>query len=191
MHKNLPKFNDSSYAHFITARTYGSRPYFKNEEYCRILLEELRFYSEKYDFVLTGYVIMPDHLHLLLWWDIEEKPGLSVSKIMQGIKGAAARRIIDFLRDKGLERMPQSTRRDDVSVSRKRNVKYRLWQPGFYDFNVYSEERLLEKLDYIHSNPVKAGLVLSPRDYKWSSCKEYFTEEGQTQLRQHAELSKF
>ena len=190
MHKNIPKFNDSSYAHFVTTKTYGSRPYFENEECSRILLEELRFYKEKYDFILIGYVIMPDHLHLLLWWDIEEKPGLSVSKIMQGIKGATARRIIDLMQDKGLERMLQSTHRNDVSISRRRNVKYRLWQPGFYDFNVYSDEKLLEKLNYIHSNPVRAGLVLSPRDYKWSSYKEYFVEEGQTQLGQRTE-SKF
>jgi len=191
LHKNLPKFNDSSYAHFVTTRTYGNRPYFENEECSLILLAELRFYKEKYGFFLTGYVIMPDHLHLLLWWDIEEKPKLSISKIMQGIKGATARRIIDLMKDRGLERMLQSTHRNDVSLSRGRNVRYRLWQPGFYDFNVYSEEKLLEKLNYIHGNPVKTGLVLSPRAYRWSSYKEYFTEEGQTQLRQHAELSKF
>ena len=64
---------------------------------------------------------------------------------------------------------------------------FRLWQHGFYDFNIFSDEKLLEKLDYIHSNPVRAGLVLSPRDYKWSSYKEYFEEKSQTQLGQHAE----
>ena len=55
----------------------------------------------------------------------------------------------------------------------KRNLKYRLWQPGFYDFNIYNEEKLLEKLNYMHNNPVKAGLVLSPSDYEWSSYREY------------------
>ena len=64
---------------------------------------------------------------------------------------------------------------------------FRLWQPGFYDFNIFSDEKLLEKLDYIHSNPVRAGLVLSPRGYKRSSYKEYFEEKSQTKLRQHAE----
>jgi hypothetical protein len=90
---------------------------------------------------------------------------------------------------KGLERMLQSTRIDDVSICRRRSVKYRLWQPGFYDFNVYNEVKLLEKLDYIHSNPVRAGLVLSPSDYRWSSCKEYFEEKRQTQLRQYVGCS--
>jgi len=191
LHKNMPKFNDNSYVHFVTTRTYKSRPYFRDEEFSWILLEELRFYGKKYDFVLMGYVIMPNHVHLLLWWDKEKKPGLSVSKIMQGLKGATARRIIDLVQDKGLERMLQSTHRNADSKSRRRNLRYRLWQPGFYDFNIYNEEKLLEKLDYIHGNPVRAGLALSSRDYDWSSYREYFEEEGQKELGQHLELRKF
>ena len=184
MHKHLPKFNDNSYAHFITARTCDSRPYFKNDEFACILCEELKFYSQGYGFALLGYVIMPDHKHLLLWWDKEEKPELSVSKIMQSIKSGSARRIIDLMKSKGLEQVLQPTRRegrlqatrnrDSYPKSHRRNLKYRFWQPGFYDFNVYNEAKLIEKLDYMHNNPVKAGLVVSPSDYDWSSYKEYF-----------------
>ena len=54
---------------------------------------------------------------------------------------------------------------------------FRLWQPGFYDFNIYSKEKLVEKLDYIHNNPVSAGLVLSSGAYEWSSYHLYFSEE--------------
>lgn len=55
--------------------------------------------------------------------------------------------------------------------------RFRLWQPGFYDFNVYTEEKLLEKLNYMHNNPVKAGLASSPEEYRWSSYKEYYRYE--------------
>jgi len=175
VHGNHPRFNDNSYVHFVTTRTYESRPYFRNEEFCRILMDELGFYAEKYGFSLLGYVIMPDHVHLLLWWDKVEKPDLNISKIMQGIKGATARQIIGLTTGR-LEHMlqpcsmtvPKSTR------SHKRKLRYRLWQHGFYDFNIYAEEKLVEKLNYIHHNPVKAGLVSLPDDYKWSSYKLYF-----------------
>ena len=181
MYKHLPKFDDNSYAHFITTNTYNNYTYFKDEELCQILIEELEFYSRKYGFALIGYVIMPDHLHLLVWWDKEEKPNLSISEIMRGIKGATARRIIDLRQGKGLEQMLQSTRRSAHSKSHRKshrqNLKYRLWQPGFYDFNIYSEEKFLEKLNYIHSNPVKAGLVSSPECYKWSSWRLYPLEK--------------
>jgi putative transposase len=188
LYKNLPKFNDNSYGHFITTRTYENRPYFKNDEFSRILLAELGFYSQKYGLTLIGYVIMPDHVHLLIWWDKDEKPDLTVSKIVQVIKGTTARRCVDLSKSRGWEQMLPSTQEKqvlqaipkDVAAlkSHKRNLKYRLWQPGFYDFNVYSEEKLLEKLNYMHNNPVKAGLALSPAAYSWSSYREYFKEKN-------------
>ena len=192
VHKNLPKFNDDSYVHFITTATYKNRPYFRDEEFCRILLEELELYGKKCGFTLIGYVIMPDHMHLLLWWDRGEKLELSISKIMQGVKGVTARRIIDLMVGNGLEQMLQPTRRvlqptpmrreqmlsltQKSAKSHRRNLKYHLWQRGFYDFNIYSEEKLLEKLNYVHHNPVRAGLILSPGDYKWSSYRLYSSE---------------
>lgn len=111
---------------------------------------------------------------------------------MQGVKGVTARRIIDLMVGNGLEQMLQPTphvlqptpmRREQMpsltqksAKSHRRNLRYRLWQRGFYDFNIYSEEKLLEKLNYVHHNPVRAGLVLSPGDYKWSSYRLYSSE---------------
>jgi putative transposase len=173
-YRNLPKFNDNSYAHFITTRTYENRPYFENREISSILREEIRFYEQKYGFTLLGYVIMPGHVHLLIWWDKEEKPELNVSKIVQMIKGTTARRCIDLLRTRGLERMLQAThKKNSDSRTHRRNLIYHFWQAGFYDFNIYSEKKLLEKLEYMHNNPVKVGLVLSPSDYEWLSYKEH------------------
>lgn len=54
---------------------------------------------------------------------------------------------------------------------------FRLWQRGFYDFNIYTEKKLLEKLDYMHNNPVKAGLLLSPDSYEWSTGRPYSLEK--------------
>jgi putative transposase len=183
LYKALPKFNDNSYAHFITTRTYENRPYFKDESLAHILLTEIKFYTQRYGFSLMGYVIMPDHLHLLMWWNKEEKPTLTVSRIMQGIKAGTAMRIVNLLKNRGLEhllqpthiREPQAPHTNNVdSKSHNRNLRYRLWQAGFYDFNVYSEAKLSEKLNYMHNNPVKAGLVYSTSDYKWSSYLEYY-----------------
>lgn len=175
IHKNLPEFDDNSYAHFVTTRTYENRPYFKNREISSILWEEIKFYGQKYGFTLLGYVIMPDHVHLLIWWDKEGKPELNVSKIVQMIKGTTARRCIDLLKTRGLERMLQATHENNAdSRTHRCNLRYRFWQLGFYDFNVYNEGKLSEKLNYMHNNPVKAGLVLSPFDYEWSSYRSMF-----------------
>jgi len=187
LHTSLPKFDDNSYAHFVTTNTYENYPFFRDERLSQILLEELGFYSGKLGFALLGYVIMPAHVHLLLWWDREEKPELGISNIMRRIKTMTSKRAKRYLfYGGGIEYVGRL-----ADVGQPTPGPFRLWQPGFYDFNIYSEEKLLEKLDYIHSNPVRAGLALSPRDYEWSSYKEYFEEEGQKQLGQHVGLRRF
>ncbi len=174
LYRSLPKFDDNSYAHFITTNTYKHYPFFRDQRLSQILLEELGFYSRKLGFELVGYVIMPDHVHLLLWWDSEENPTLGISNIMSRIKTMTSKRAKRYLfYDSGIEHVEKL-----ADVDQPTQGSFRLWQPGFYDFNIFSEEKLLEKLDYIHSNPVRAGFVLSPGDYKWSSYEEYFKEEG-------------
>jgi putative transposase len=183
LYRSLPKFDDNSYAHFVTTNTYKNSPFFRDEGLCQILVDELEFYSGKLGFAIVGYVVMPNHVHLLLWWDCEEKPELGISNIMSRIKTMTSKRAKRHLfYDGGIEYVDRL-----ADVGQPTPGPFRLWQPGFYDFNVYSEEKLLEKLNYIYGNPVKAGLVLSPRDYRWSSYKEYFEEEGHRQLRQHVD----
>jgi len=187
VHRNPVRFDDGSHVHFVTTNTDAKRPYFEDERCCRILLQELRFYSRKLGFRVLGYAIMPDHVHLLLWWDANDNPTLTISKVMQAVKGATARRIIDSSRGRSehplrpvaqrRERMLPATQQGRGAKSHKQNLKYRVWQPGFYDFNVYSERMLLEKLDYVHGNPVRAGMVASPGDYPWSSYRFYVSEE--------------
>ncbi len=173
LYKSLPKFDDNSHVHFITTNTYKYYPCFRDERLSEILLEELRFYSGKLGFALVGYVIMPAHVHLLLWWDSEEKPKLGISNIMSRIKTMTSKRAKRYLLyGGGIEYVGRL-----ADVGQPTPGPFRLWQPGFYDFNIFSEEKLLEKLDYIHNNPVSAGLVLSPDDYEWSSYRLYFSEE--------------
>jgi putative transposase len=172
LYKSLRKFDDNSYAHFITTNTYRNHPFFRDERLSQILLDELGFYSAKLGFALIGYVIMPDHVHLLLWWDSEEKPELGISNIVGRIKTMTSKRAKRYLFYGGVEYVDRLA---DVGQPIQR--PFRLWQPGFYDFNIFSEEKLLEKLNYIHNNPVSAGLVLSPDDYEWSSYRLYFSDE--------------
>ncbi len=118
---------------------------------------------------------MPDHLHLLVWWDKEEKPELNISRVMNPIKTMITKRIKRRLFYSG--GIKYMGRLADVGQPTRR--PFRLWQPGFYDFNIYSEAKLLEKLDYMHNNPVTAGLVSSSECYKWSSWRLYSLEKVQ------------
>ena len=96
---------------------------------------------------------MPEHVHLLL----SEPEALPLSRALQAMKQSVARRLI--------------------------GGREHFWQARYYDFNVYTQQKRLEKLSYIHWNPVKRGLVKEPQDWAWSSFRHYLTgEEGVVEI---------
>jgi putative transposase len=107
---------------------------------------------QKYRFVVIGYVVMPEHFHLLL---TEPEVG-DPSVVMKVVK----------------ERFTKLVHHGGAGTGR-------IWQKRFYDFNVCSTEKRVEKLRYIHRNPVKRGLVTAAENWKWSSFRAYaYGEEG-------------
>jgi putative transposase len=119
----------------------------------------------KFQFKLIGYVLMPDHVHLL----ISEPPGSSPAKVIQSFKQRVSRR----LRARRVSSSQLPLRFPDGA-----SLPRRFWQRRYYDFNVYSRRKLREKLDYIHSNPITEKLVNHPKDWPWSSCSAYVGKPG-------------
>lgn len=109
---------------------------------------------------------MPEHVHLL----ISELPTIPPARIIQVFK----QRVSRLLREKKRSKPGQLELPFPGNVSELR----RFWQRRYYDFNVYSEGKLREKLDYMHMNPVKEKLVGHPRDWPWSSWTFYEKGEG-------------
>jgi putative transposase len=110
-----------------------------------------------YGFYIAGYVVMPEHVHLLL----TEPERIKLSIALQMLKQNVAQRL------RGPEGGP-------------------LWQPRYYDFNVRSYAKQTEKLRYIHRNPVRRGLVQSPEEWAWSSFRHYLTgAEGTVDIESH------
>ncbi len=126
-----------------------------------MILEQTR---ERYRFVVVGYVVMPEHIHLLL---TEPEVG-SPSTVMQVLKQRTAGALL-----------PKRKRRD----LRQRNLfggetkRRAFWQARSYDFNVWTTKKRVEKLRYMHRNPVKRGLVAAPEDWRWSSYRFYLLDE--------------
>ena len=99
----------------------------------------------RYEFFVSGYVVMPEHVHLLLG---EPKKG-PLAKALQALKLT-------------------------VAVQR---IERPFWQARYYDFNVFTDRKRVEKLKYIHRNPVTRGLVTEPEDWAWSSFRHYSSGE--------------
>jgi putative transposase len=126
------------------------------------ILEQTR---QRYHFVVVGYVVMPEHIHLL----ITEPEIATPSTVMQVLKQRTARALLPKKRE---------------SDSRQRFLfgedlpRTPFWQARFYDFNVWTTKKRVEKLRYMHRNPVKRGLVSSPEEWRWSSYRFYFLDEA-------------
>jgi putative transposase len=126
-----------------------------------LLLDVLERVRRRYRFVVIGYVVMPEHMHLLLGEPERGDP----SKVMQAIKQGFARRILPKVRAIGDPRQGRlwNTALDNGHI----------WQARFYDFVVFTEKKRVEKLRYMHRNPVKRGLVPLPEQWDWSSFRHY------------------
>jgi putative transposase len=180
-HQHLPKYEAG--VHFLTAKTFQNTPYFNDGRCAPIFCEELEATRLNYNFHVLAFVVMPDHVHLLLWWDANSShPDVTISKIAWAVKGKAARRIVDYLKRVGEgNAFAYPENRDILQPVRQpqdkahyRNWQYKIWQKGAgYDFNVFSYQKLQQKVIYIHQNPVRAGLVSHPEAYPWSSASFY------------------
>jgi putative transposase len=126
------------------------------------ILEQTR---QRYRFVVVGYVVMPEHVHLLL---TEPEVG-TPSTVMQVLKQRAARALL-----------PKKKRSDarQRRLFADASLRTPFWQARFYDFNVWTAKKRVEKLRYMHRNPVKRGLVGWPEQWRWSSYRCYLLDEA-------------
>ena len=150
--------------HYITWSCYRRQPLLgtarRRDAFLRIL-EQVR---QKYDFRVVGYVVMPEHIHLL----ISEPAVGDPSIVMKVLKQRVARRLLARRR----------TRRAQPGLWDELPSPRHFWQKRFYDFNVWSRRKEIEKLRYMHRNPVKRGLVERPELWCWSSFRSYYGERG-------------
>jgi putative transposase len=153
--------SQDSPALFITIVTKNRLPVFRTEHLTQILCRALDEARTSARILLFGYVIMLDHLHLLT-----SRPS-TTSEVLRALKGVAARRVIDYLKQNGYLSSLAKLQHE----ARERNFKYSLWQVEKNVFPVFSEGLFMEKLNYIHQNPVRAGLAQRAVDYRWSSAR--------------------
>jgi putative transposase len=161
----LHRYYGAGHLHYITTSCYYRRAWFASEANRDLFVEVLEQVRRRYHFVVVGYVVMPEHVHLLL----SEPKRSNPSVVMQAIKQGFARRLLARLRA-NLD--PRQNDLWDPSLNPQH-----VWQRRFYDFVVRTYEKRQEKLHYIHQNPVRASLVLEPWQWRWSSAPHYLRGE--------------
>ena len=153
---------------FITSSTYRRVPVFVSESFCQTFAEVLGTLRQEFGFRLVGWVLMPDHFHLL----IRPWPAESTPLLVQQLKQRTAYRVLQTLRqnsgDTGHRKVLVRFRLPETVHD---HAQYRVWQRRYYVMNTFTEKKRLEKVNYMHGNPVKRGLVASPDQWPWSSFR--------------------
>jgi putative transposase len=141
------------------------------ERACRWVIEAMDDVRHKLGVALWGYVIMPEHVHLI---GFPQHPDSCMEHILAALKRPVSRWAKQHLVDSGntawLERL---------TVTEAHRVVFRFWQPGGgYDRNIWHGRSIEEMIAYVHANPVRRGLVSAPLDWPWSSARFWHDRSG-------------
>jgi putative transposase len=160
MPAGLKRYQQSLQLHYITFNCFQHAPLLATPAARELVEHTLERVRRWYGFYVNAYVVMPDHVHVLM----SEPERASLAVAIQMWKQIVSRR------EHG-QRLPIA------AVGKQHNKPF--WQARYYDFNLWSEKKLYEKMNYIHQNPVRRGLVARAEDWKWSSFRHLATgEEG-------------
>jgi len=143
----LTHYFEEGRCYFITSTTERRKNIFSKNENAQILSNILYNLRKRGKFFLLGFVLMPEHFHLL----IVPRNGVKLSWIMQEIKKGSAR-----------------------LINKLNNSQGKIWLDEYYDYVIRDENDLVKHLNYIYTNPVKRGLVETPEEYPWSSANGEF-----------------
>jgi putative transposase len=146
MPRGLVRYQQSGDLHFVTFSCYGRKPFLGSAAARDLFERPLETMRVRYLFLVVGYVVMPEHVHLL----VNEPNGVVLAMALKALKLS-------------------------VAVQRRERP---FWRARYFDFNVLTDRKRVEKLRYLHRNPVTRGLVEQPADWKWSSYRHCWTGEG-------------
>src|SRR3989344_5075582 len=153
---------------FISGSSYRRIPVFRYRKPCQIFLQTLEAYRRKYELRVYAYAVMPDHYHLLVWFPLERR----LVDFLRDFKSLGGKRILDWLRREELTRLLPR-----FELNRKprqeRDARYCVLQYKSYVKPIVGVAAIRQKLQYIHLNPVRAGLAATPEAYPYSSAPAY------------------
>jgi putative transposase len=158
--KKCERYNVPGHAHELTFGCYQGMPLFENKVFCEYFVEAVNKAENQYAFDVWAYVVMPEHIHLLLF---PYHPPYSISDILRSIKQSVSRKAVNWLKDNQPDLLNQI-------VIQQPQKMYRFWQDGGgYDRNIFTREAAVNSAQYIHLNPVRRKLAETPDMWHYSS----------------------
>ena len=165
-------WNEPGHAHFLTYSCFRRLPLLTRDRCRNWVIQALEHTRQTQDVALWAYVIMPEHVHVLL---LPRRSNYAMRNILASLKFPVARAAREYLVQAG-----ENDWLERLTVRGPRRSAFHFWQAGGgFDHNVFQDKTLGAILEYIHGNPVRRGLVTTPADWEWSSARFW---EGRTDV---------
>jgi putative transposase len=168
------KVGEDAIAHFVTFSVIGWIDVFSRESYKEIFINSLKYCQENKGLKLHAWVIMTNHVHLIMSSNTNK-----IEDIVRDLKKYTSKKIIAAIQENPIESRKEWMLNlfSFAGKSNSNNKDYQFWKQDYHPIELNSAEKLKERLDYLHENPVRSGLVWEPWHYKYSSAIDYYTNE--------------
>jgi len=177
MARSRYKIFDNEYPYFVTGTTVDWITVFTKPDLVQILLDSLTFMQTMNRMIVYGYVVMENHFHLIV-------SSGNLSKELGDFKSFTAKKIIDHLGDQirssgdFQKEVTILKRLSDAKLPFKRDRTRQFWQEGSHPQQIQTRDMMIQKVEYIHLNPVRRGYVDDPVHWRYSSASNYFKGIG-------------
>lgn len=168
------KVGEDAMPHFVTFTVVGWIDVFSREVYKEKMLASLNFCIQEKGLVVHAWIIMTNHVHLII-----STSDNKIADIVRDIKKYTSRQLIEWITQN-----PQESRKEwmlnmfsFVGKGNKSNKNYQFWKQDYHPIELNTNEKLRQRLVYLHENPVRSGLVWETCHYKYSSAIDYYTTE--------------
>jgi putative transposase len=168
------KVGEDATPHFVTFTVVGWIDVFSRELYKEILVNSLKYCAESKGMILHAWVVMTNHVHLII-----SSQANKIEYIVRDMKKYTSKQIIKAIQENGAESRKEWMLNIFGYTGRNNNnnKEFQFWKQDYHPVELSNAERLKQRLDYLHENPVRSGLVWEPWHYKFSSAIDYYTKE--------------
>ena len=168
------KVGEDAIAHFVTFSVVGWIDVFSREYYKEIFVNSLKYCQENKGLKLHAWVIMTNHVHLII-----SSQTSKIEDIVRDLKKYTSKKIIAAIQENPIESRKEWMMNlfSFAGQNNNNNTEYQFWKQDYHPIELNTAEILKERLDYLHENPVRSGLVWETWHYKYSSAIDYYTNE--------------
>lgn len=166
-------FTDKHYAYFVTWTTVNWLPLFRESVYRQIILDSLNYLRINKHTQLNAFVVMLSHIHTILWPDDE----INLSDVIRDFKRFTSKEISKEAKRQGAAQFIKAFESSRLANRAQDISQYQVWQEGSHPEAIFTERFAKQKMDYIHLNPVRAGLAKTAEAWPYSSARTYLLGE--------------